>query len=242
MKNATLSLPQISTKDQLTKLAQRISTFFDLVGDNFANGMNTTRSNVNSRSLKKFFKKSPFIPVAILAVVGIVIISMLFRAVNSANKSTVLSAASGTTKAESPKAKAEQKINKDFTFALKDENGKDVSKLKYTVEDAQVMDEIIVKGERAVAVEGRTFLIINLKITNDFNKSVQINSRDYLRLSVNKSAERLAPDIHNDPVEVQALSTKYTRVGFPINESDKNLTLQVGELTGPKESIKLTVK
>lgn len=241
MKITAVSLPQISTKDQISKLLEKIATYLQMSQDAFSNGLDSTRNTVSSRNIKKFLKKSPFIPVVILAVVVVFIISILFRAVTGSNNSTVLSA-NQSSKAESPKTKADQKINKDFTFALKDENGKDVSKLKYTVENVQLQDEIIVKGERALAVEGRTFLIINLKITNDFKQSVQINSRDYLRLSANKSTERLAPDIHNDPVEVQALSTKYTRVGFPINETDKDLMLQVGELTGPKESIKLTVK
>lgn len=239
MKITAIALPQIATKDTLDKISQRFISFFEAANDAFSQGVSTQRTN--ARSLKRFFKKSPFIPVAILAIAVIFVVSILFKAVTGANSSTVLSA-NESEKAESPKAKAEQKVNKDFTFALKDETGKDVSKLKYTIENVQLMDEIIVKGERARAVEGRTFLVINLKITNDFNKSVQINSRDYLRLIVNNSAERLAPDIHNDPVEVQALSTKYTRVGFPINETDKNLSLQIGELTGPKESIKLTLK
>lgn len=176
----------------------------------------------------------------ILAVFVFLVLTILFKAVNHSNSSTtsVLSS-NNTEKAAVEKPKATQDINKTFTFSLKDETGKEVSKIKYVIQDAAIQDEIIVKGERARAVEGRTFLIINLKITNDFNKSVQINSRDYIRLIVNNSTERLAPDIHNDPVEVQAISTKYTRVGFPINDTDKNLTLQVGELVGPKEMIPL---
>jgi hypothetical protein len=108
--------------------------------------------------------------------------------------------------------------------------------------DAELRDEIIVKGKQATAIKGRTFLIVNLKITNDFDKTITINTRDYVRLTVNKNSEKLAPDIHNDPVEIQADSTKYTRVGFPIDDTDKDLTLTVGEINGPKQTIKLNLK
>ena len=81
-----------------------------------------------------------------------------------------------------------------------------------------------------------------MKITNNYDKSVQIPTRDYIRLMVNGSDEKLAPDIHNDPVEIQAISTKYTRVGFPINETDKDLILQVGEIAGKKQTVKLNLK
>jgi hypothetical protein len=75
------------------------------------------------------------------------------------------------------------------------------------------------------------------------DKGIEINSRDYVRLIVDgNTKEMLAPEIHNDPVEAQAISTKYTRVGFPINTSDKNLVLQVGEINGPKQTIKLEFK
>lgn len=147
-----------------------------------------------------------------------------------------------TQKAQIPAPRAKQTLNREFAFSLKDDKGKEISKVKYIVESAELDDEIIVKGQRATAVKGRTFLIINLKLKNDYTKGIQINTRDYIRLTVNDSQEQLAPDIHNDPVQVQAISTKYTRVGFPINENSKNLTLHVGEIEGTKNTIKLNLR
>lgn len=136
-------------------------------------------------------------------------------------------------------SKAKQNINKIFQFPIRDEKGKEVSKFTYEVTSAELYDSIIVKGQRASAIKSRTFLIINLKISNTNNQPVSINTRDYLRLSVNNSNELIAPDIHNDPVEAQAISTKYTRVGTAINDTDKNIILNVGEITGVKEPIKI---
>ena len=94
----------------------------------------------------------------------------------------------------------------------------------------------------AKAVKGRTFLIFNLKITNPYSKSIEINSRDYLRVKLNGKSEQLASEIHNDPVEIQANSTKYTRIGLPINDNDKNIVLLVGELLGKKETVNLNLQ
>ena len=142
---------------------------------------------------------------------------------------------------DAPKAKARQLLNKEFRFPLKDDKEKEVSKIKYFIESAELQDEIIVKGQRAKSVKGRTFLILNLKITNEYNKNIAINSKDYIRLIIDNKKEFIAADIHNDPVQIQAISTKYTRIGFPINDTDTNLNLQIGEVNGRKETIKLNL-
>lgn len=131
-------------------------------------------------------------------------------------------------------------INREFFFPLFDSNGKEVGKIKYFIENAELRDEIIVKGQKATAIRGRTFLIINFKLINDSNKAVQINSRDFSRLVANgNEGDRLAADIHNDPVDVQPASTKQARIGFPINDDDKNIKLQVGEISKEKTTIDL---
>ena len=137
-------------------------------------------------------------------------------------------------------ATASLNINKEYIFPLKNSSGEEISKLKFYVENAELRDQIVVKGQRATAVKGRQFLIINLKITNDFDKSLEIDTRDYVRLSVNDNQQEwIAPDIHNDPVEVQAQATKLTRIGFPLNESDTNLKIRVGEINGSKETLEI---
>lgn len=193
-----------------------------------------------SKKIKNAFKNSKLL---LFIGIGLIVITTAYIAISNLSKSQ-----SGTVagiqdnKITIQNAKASQELNKEFLFPLKDAKGKEISKLKYSIQKAELRDEIIIKGQKATAVKGRTFLVLNLKITNDYNKSIQISARDYLRLSVNNSSEKLAPDIHNDPVEIQAISTKFTRLGFPINDTDKNLTLQVGEIDGKKELIKLNLK
>lgn len=140
-------------------------------------------------------------------------------------------------------AKAKAQLNHEFSFPLNNEKGVEVARIKYVLQNVELRDEIVVKGKKATAIKGRTFLIINLKIVNDFERSIEINTKDYIRLAVNgNEVELLAPDIHNDPVTIQAISTKYSRIGFPINDTDTNLKLKAGEINGEKQTIDINLQ
>lgn len=222
---------------------QSTISFSELLFNNIDAGFKSTQ-NFTKKSFLSNIKipnfKTPFPPKVILAVIGVILFVGIIWFFQSANTST--SATGSGSKPFAPVALKTQEINKEFSFPIKDAAGKEVSKMKYEIQKASVQDEILVKGQRARAVEGRIFLIIDIKITNSFNQGLQINSRDYMRLIVSGNKKELvAADIHNDPVEVQAISTKTTRIGFPINETDSDLVLQVGEINGKKETIKLTV-
>jgi hypothetical protein len=147
----------------------------------------------------------------------------------------------GDGRQEAPTPIATQGLNKEFKFPLVDEKGEELAKISYYLESANLQDSFIYQGSKATAVKGRTFLIFNLKITNPYEKTIEVNAKDYIRIKMNGSDEQLAPEIHNDPVEIQANSTKYTRIGLPINETDKDLILLIGELKGDKETVKLNL-
>ncbi len=206
-------------------------------GSSFHNAQSTASQVV--KNIKRVLKRNGTnIAIGIVVLLIIFIVFFAFRRIIGSLENGGQSVLSGN-QATIPQPDKELSLQKEFSFPLKDATGKEVSKIKVALLNAAQQRVIIVKGRQARALSNRTFLVINLKITNDYNKTIQINLRDYLRLTVNKSSEKLAPDIHNDPVEIQALSTKYTRVGFPINRSDKNIVLQVGEINRDKEMIPL---
>lgn len=189
----------------------------------------TEYRNLNTTTSRKIF-----------VVAGILILSLLiFWAIKqmpftkgSNNEQT------GTSSVNIPGARDRKIINKEFEYPLKNSKGEDVSKIKYTIENIELRKEILLKGKKATAVEGRIFFIVNVKIANEFNQAIEINSKDYLRLVVGSNEkEQLAADIHNDPVKVQPISTKYTRLGFPVNDGDKKFKLKVGEINGAKVDI-----
>lgn len=199
--------------------------------NDFAVSERTSRRKFKLPS-KKLSKTLLIIVIAVVSVYGL---ARLIGAIGSSR--------GVNQKAEVQGAKAVKDINRELSFPLRDGNDEEVSSIKYFVEKAELQDEIIVKGQRATAIKGRTFLIITLKITNEYDGAIEIDTRDYMRLSVNGNEEEwLAPDIHNDPVEVQAISTKFTRLGFPINDTDENLVLRIGEISGEKEKITLEFK
>lgn len=173
-----------------------------------------------------------FLTVAVVLVLAVIFIKSIMP--SSGNTLAV-----ATDKVKVQDAKASQTIERELQIPIKDNKGEELTRIKYLIQNAELRDEIVIKGKRGTAVAGRTFLILNIKLVNDYNKSIDINTKDFVRLTVGNSEEWLAPEIHNDPVNVQAISTKFTRIGFPVNEGEKNFKLQVGEITGEKSVIDL---
>lgn len=136
---------------------------------------------------------------------------------------------------------SEKYMGKDIKIPLTNEEGEEVDSLTMRIENVELRDEIIVQGQKATSVAGRGFLVVNLKLVNRLEQGVEVNTKDYIRLGKagQEEAEWLAPDIHNDPVLIQAISTKPTRVAFPVNIEDKQYVLQVGEIAGEKERLEI---
>ncbi|KKQ51329.1 hypothetical protein A2865_03100 [Candidatus Woesebacteria bacterium RIFCSPHIGHO2_01_FULL_39_17] len=214
--------------DFLTKLKERRKGRDEFQSTSLGN----KRFDFSSSKLRKPLKN------ILLLIIALAIIFGIGKVVSSISLQN-----SSSGKLEVEKAKKSQVLNREFSFPLKDSQGEQIGEVKYMVEKAELMDEIIVEGKRAKAVKGRIFLIFTIKISNGYTQAIEMNTKDYARLSVNGNFDEwLAPDIHNDPVEVQAISTKYTRLGFPINENDKNLVLRIGEIEGEKQEIPLELK
>lgn len=183
--------------------------------------------------------KRPSKKLVFVSALLVIIVAGLFFVIRRTRRNLSTMGANGQVQITNPKAT--EILNKEFDFPLKDSTGKEVSKFKYIIESVDLRDEIVVKGQKATAIQGKIFLIINLKIVNEHNQGVQINTKDYVRLSLNgNKTEWLASDFHNDPVEIQAISTKQTRLGFAVNNSDKNPLLRIGEING--EKIELPIK
>jgi len=197
------------------------------------------RESRRSFNFSKFTQWRPskkFVKSVIYGVVFVVLVVVARNVLGTSATST----SDQRVEIEGPKAQTE--INKEFSFPLTDENGDVVSEYKYVIESAELRNEILVQGVPAHAINDRTFLIINLKLVNEYNQAIEVNASDFVRLSINgNDNELLAPDIHSDPVRVQAISTKSTRIGFPISDFDTNLLLQVGEINGDKEIVEINL-
>lgn len=183
--------------------------------------------------------KPRIIVYAIVALLGIILVIRLMS-----NKDSTKNSVSGDDggKIEVKDARQKTDLNYEFSVPLNNDNKEKVSEIKMSIESAEIRDEIIVQGKKVTSIKGRTFVILNLKIKNEFDQAIEVKTRNYFRLSVNgDEGNWLAPDIHNDPLEVQAISTKNTRVGFPVDETDGKFLLQVGEIAGEKQKVEINL-
>lgn len=181
-----------------------------------------------------FFNSFPKIILIAIPIILVSLVSFLIgkRGFSIEKKSTF----ENKEKVLSAEARPTKEIGKEIVLEV---GNPEEGRIKYVLDSAEILKEIVVKGQTVTAVQKRAFLILNLKITNERKNGIQISTRDFVRLS-SLGEEWTAPEIHNDPVEIQAISTKFTRIGFPVNESDKRFKLKIGKIDGGKEEIDLT--
>lgn len=176
--------------------------------------------------------------IIVIAVIGLLVVVGITRVIagrrsTPASKNTTVSANGDQTGGN------KQEINKEISIPVSTKT--DSPHIQYTLESAEVLDEIVVRGQLAKAAKGRKFFVVNVKVKNDSTQGFSINTRDFVRLEQQgKEGEWIAPEIHNDPVEVQAISTKYTRMGFPVDAGTTTFKLQLGEINGEKSIVDVT--
>src|SRR3989344_3906535 len=210
----------------LKKLREKLAILYSEFVMSVDKARSTPRIHLNTLFNKKRIGGALFVVVILLAVgIGIRMYAVGRARVQGVTSTTSLSGAKTVG------------INREFSIPVYDKDKALSNPIRYAITEAQLTKQIVIKGQKATAVAGRTFLIINLKLVNDFSESLFLNTRNYVRIQPAGIEDRLAPEIHNDTVEVQPLSTKMTRIGLPVNEDQTSFTLYVGEINGPKEEI-----
>lgn len=213
--------------------------------NNESNGMGS-RGSFNLPQFSNFFKNlnrkklMKFGFPVVLGIILVIVLASFITGLPNAKSSPSVAGEDITV----PDAISTIDLNRTFAFPLRDENTKEVGRFKFLIENAELKKQIIVQGKRATAVNGRIFLVFNLKIVNELKYPMGLPTRNYIRVIVNNNNELLAPDIHNDPVEVQPFSTKYTRLAIALDEevTKKTIKVQVGEIEGSKQTIDLNFK
>jgi hypothetical protein len=246
----TFTLPSINVKALSTKISTLLSNIYRPISNSSSKASATFSSRTRGfklPNLKDKFNfnkdKMKFVFPAVVGIVAVVAFVSIVRSLPDAQSRPVVD--SQNSQIAVPDALATINLNRAFAFPLRDDAGKEVGSFDFIVERAELKKQIIVQGKRATAVNGRIFLVADLKIVNDLKFPMELPTRNFMRVVLNNNdKELLAPDIHNDPVEVQAISTKYTRVGLAIDESAaKNpIKLIVGEIEGEKQTIELNFK
>jgi hypothetical protein len=227
-------------KDKMLVLHQIINSASSSFSSSTAETANNSR--LHMRKFKRFMKESKFLPFIIIGIIFLLILGYgLKKVLTTSAVSETTTTSNG--RVELRKPISSQTLKKEISFPLKDPTGKQISTIKLVVQNVELRDQIIIQGKIANTTIGKNVLIANIELTNNFTKPVQINSRNYFRLMKNKDGKLYDPKIHNDPVDVQPISTTNTRVGFTVDEKDHDFILRIGDVTDTTtkiEEIKIT--
>ena len=134
-------------------------------------------------------------------------------------------------------------INQDFSVQARTKDKLRVrdTDLLVTLTNTTINNTLLIQGKRASTREGKTFLIINMEVENQFKVPLYIFPIDLLRL-VREDGKRIAPSVHQGTVEVRPVSTKKSNVGFVIDPNEKDFKIEVGEVSRDKQVIEISFK
>lgn len=135
---------------------------------------------------------------------------------------------------------AEASINQTFSFDGQAATGKIAGKLKMVVDKVEVNSEVLIQGKPATVRGDKAFLVLNLEFENAETQTQYISPVDLIRL-VGENDKKFAPDVHSEVIEVRPISVKLAKVGFVVQEGQKNFKIQIGSIEGQKQTIEFQV-
>lgn len=170
--------------------------------------------------------------IAIFLIVLVIGGVLVFKPRNKTPQTKALS--SGST----VKSKATAKIDRSFEFdALNAKNNKKT--IKFLLVNAEIKDEIQVKGKSRKSAVNKDYLLIRIELDNSSTEKLAFISSDFLRLE--KNGKLYAPDFHNGRVISEPLSVKNDVVAFVVDAGTKKVSFLVGDLSGEKEKIEINL-
>lgn len=169
--------------------------------------------------------------IALLIIVGYRLIPKSTGKFQSAKNSS-----SGTKTAE---AKVFSEVKRSFEFPAEITNG-GVETIIFTIDEAEIKDEIKVQGKPRPAPEEKAYLLLRLELVNDSVEELVFQSPNFVRL-IGEGDKKFAPDFHNGKVTIDPLSVRRDLISFIVDESARTFSLLVGELGGEKERVEVTL-
>ena len=132
-------------------------------------------------------------------------------------------------------------LNRKFEIPIRNASGKETgTRLPITITTVDAARRILIQGKPATSRDGKTFLILNMDIDNSTTNQLSIRPVDFIRL-VDSQGKSFAPDVHNEVVKAEPVSVKKTRVGFVVDESQKQFKFLIGEIGGQAETVEITL-
>lgn len=132
-------------------------------------------------------------------------------------------------------------VNRKFDIPIRNSGGKTTgSVLPVTITTVDSSKKILISGKPATSRDGKLFLILNLDIDNSTTNQLNIRPVDFIRLQ-DSEGKSFAPDVHNDVVKAEPISIKKTRVGFVVDEVQKQFKFLIGEIGGSTQTLEITM-
>jgi hypothetical protein len=132
-------------------------------------------------------------------------------------------------------------VNRKFEIPIRSSSGTVTGeKLSINLSTIDKSNKILIQGKPATARAGKTFVILNLEIDNSTKNQLTVRPVDFIRLQ-DSEGRSFASDVHNEAVKAEAVSTKRTRVGFVVDENQKSFKFLIGEITGEKQTIEVSI-
>lgn len=187
------------------------------------------------------FKKLKMNKKAFYIILGIILLSILgFKLVAKVKNNT---SSKSDPKEIVSTAKQKVELNREFEFKIPivDDQGRfsvKHEKIKFILTEAEIKEDIKVKGEDRKAKEGQNYLILRIELQNDSPNRLAIISNKYVRL-IGLDEKKYSPDFHNAMVAIDPLSVRRDLVAYIINKDSKSFKFQVGDLEGEKQMIEI---
>lgn len=132
-------------------------------------------------------------------------------------------------------------INRKIEIPIRSSTGTVTGeKLAINLSTIDKSNRILIQGKPATARAGKTFIILNLEIDNSTKNQLTVRPVDFIRLQ-DSEGRSFASDVHNESVKAEPVSIKRTRVGFVVDENQKNFKFLIGEITGEKQTVEVSI-
>lgn len=130
-------------------------------------------------------------------------------------------------------------INQTYAIVARDKDGRSLgTETNLVITDAEKTSSVLIQGKRYNTRNGKLFLLINFEMDNPDTSVYYTNPTDLVRYQ-RVDGKKFAPTVHQGIVQVRPQSTKNSNVGFVVDESEKNFTIEIGEVDGTKQTLEI---
>ena len=131
-------------------------------------------------------------------------------------------------------------IGKSYeVIARTEDKQRTTGRFEMTITSAQFADSILVQGKRARPVKGKTFLVVNMEITNPHKVGLYAFPVDLFRF-VRDDGQKFAASVHQGIVLIRAEATKKSNVAFVVFPTENKFKIEVGDVNTKKETLEIT--